>query len=62
MGVLLSTKNDWPCEINAKIAKVERASFALYKFLKSKALSKKIKVRVYTTISHMNMKYRQRQL
>jgi len=29
LGALLSTKNDWSREISARIAKAERASFAL---------------------------------
>lgn len=40
LSILLSTKNDWLQEIRMRIAKVERASFALSKFFKSKLFFK----------------------
>lgn len=46
----LSTKNDWSREIGARIAKTKIASFAQSKFFKSKILSLRINVRLYTTI------------
>ncbi|KAL4131010.1 hypothetical protein QTP88_008370 [Uroleucon formosanum] len=48
LGALLGTKNDWSQEISARIEKAERASFALSTFFKSKAPSKKTKLRLYT--------------
>lgn len=57
LGALLSTKNDWSREISARIAKAERASFALSKFFKSKALSKKTKLRLYTAIIRPTLTY-----
>jgi len=53
LGELLRTKNDSSREISARIAKAERASFALSKFFKSKALSKKTKLRLYKACSHL---------
>lgn len=44
-------------EISARIAKAERASFALLKFFKSKALSKKTKLRLYTAIIRPALTY-----
>lgn len=41
LGAMLSVKNDWLREIGIKIAKAERASFALSKFLNSYCLKKK---------------------
>jgi hypothetical protein len=57
LGALLSTKNDWSREISARIAKAERAFFALSKFFKSKALSKKTKLRLYTAIIRPTLAY-----
>jgi len=51
-GVLLSTKNDWSREISVRIAKAERASFAL-----SKVLSKKTKFRLYKAIIRPTLTY-----
>ncbi|KAL4090626.1 hypothetical protein QTP88_025425 [Uroleucon formosanum] len=50
LGVMLSAKNDWSREIGVRIAKTERAAFALNKFFKSKLFSKKTKTRLYTAI------------
>lgn len=52
LGILLSTKNDWSREISVKVAKAERASFALFKFL-----SKKTKSRLYTAIIRLILTY-----
>lgn len=49
LGALLSRKNDRPREISVRIAKAERASFALSKFHKSKAFSEETKLSVTTT-------------
>lgn len=57
LGVLLSTKNDWSRDIGARIAKEERASFALSKFFKTKALSKKPKLRRFTAIIRPTLTY-----
>ncbi|KAL4091440.1 hypothetical protein QTP88_026132 [Uroleucon formosanum] len=57
LGALLRTKNDWSREIGARIAKAERAFFALSKFFKSKALSKKTKLRLYTAIIRPTLTY-----
>jgi len=54
LGVLLRTKNDWSREVSVRIAKTERASFALSEFLKSRVLSKKTKLRLYTLINGNN--------
>jgi len=42
----MSTKKDWTRKIDLRIAKIERASFAPNKFLKSKVFFKKIKTRL----------------
>lgn len=56
--VLLCIKIDWlHWLISVRIAKAERTSFALFKFLKSKALSKKIKSRLCTTIMRSTLTY-----
>ncbi|KAL4089314.1 hypothetical protein QTP88_024368 [Uroleucon formosanum] len=47
LGALLYTKNDWSREISARIAKAERAFFALSKFFKSKALVTKRRLRTF---------------
>lgn len=57
LGVLLSTKKDWSREISVRIAKAERASFALFKFLKPKAFLKKIKSRLYTELIRLSFTY-----
>jgi len=57
LGALLSTKNDWSRERSVRIAKAERASFALSKFFKFKTLSKKTKLRLYTAIIRPTLTY-----
>lgn len=53
----MSIKNDWLREIGVKIAKTERAAFALCKFLKFKCFSKKTKTRLYTAIIRLTLTY-----
>ncbi|KAE9523129.1 hypothetical protein AGLY_016470 [Aphis glycines] len=57
VGAMLSAKNDWSKEIGVRIAKAERAAFALNKFLKSKLFSKKTKTRLYTAIIRPTLTY-----
>ncbi|VVC34371.1 Endonuclease/exonuclease/phosphatase,Reverse transcriptase domain [Cinara cedri] len=57
LGVCVNTKNDWSQEIGLRIMKVEKASFALSKFFKSKMLSKKTKIRLYTVIVRVILTY-----
>jgi hypothetical protein len=57
LGSMLSVKNYWSREIGIRIAKAERASFALSKFLKSKCFSKKTKTRLYTAIIRPTLTY-----
>jgi RNase P subunit RPR2 len=47
---MLYAKNDWLNEIEVRIVKVERAAYAINKFLKSKFFSMKTKTKLYTTI------------
>jgi hypothetical protein len=49
-GVCINTKNDWLQEIGLRIIKPGKASFALSKFFKTKMLSNKTKVGLYTVI------------
>jgi len=57
LGAMMSAKNDWSKEIGVRIAKAERAAFALNKFLKSKLFSKKTKTRLYTAIIRQTLTY-----
>ena len=57
LGVCINTKNDWSQEIGLRIIKAGKASFALSKFFKSKMLSKKTKVRLYTVIVRAILTY-----
>lgn len=50
LEAVLCTKNDWTSEIRLRIIEIIRASFALYKFLRTKLFSKKAKARLYTTV------------
>lgn len=57
LGLLLIHKNDWSWDISVRIANAERASFALSIFLKSKALTKKKKLILYTAIIRPTLTY-----
>jgi len=47
LGVTLSTKNNWSKEINIRINKAQKMFYELTKFLTSKILSRKTKVRLF---------------
>jgi sorting nexin-29 len=57
LGATLSTKNDWSKEISIRINKAQKASYALTKFLTSKMLSRKTKVRLYVAIIRPTLTY-----
>lgn len=57
LGVILSTKNDRLREIGVRIAKTERAAFALIKFLKFECFSKKTKTKLHTAKIRLTLTY-----
>jgi hypothetical protein len=57
LGVPLSTKNDWGKEISIRIIKAQKVCYALTKFLTSKMMSKKTKVRLYVVIIRLILTY-----
>jgi len=57
LGATLSTKNDRAKEIGILISKAEKTFFTLTKFFRSKCLSRKTKVRLYTAIVRPTLTY-----
>uniref|UniRef100_A0A2S2QB70 Uncharacterized transposon-derived protein F52C9.6 n=1 Tax=Sipha flava TaxID=143950 RepID=A0A2S2QB70_9HEMI len=57
LSAILSTKNDWAKGIGIRISKAEKTFFALTKLFRSKCLSRKTKVRLYTVIVRPTLTY-----
>jgi len=60
LGATLSTKNDWAKEIrirSIRINEAQKAFYALTKFLTSKMMSRKTKVRLYVAIIRPTLTY-----
>jgi len=57
LGATLSTKDDWAKEISIRINKAQKAFYALTKFLISKMMSRKTKVRLYVALIRPTLTY-----
>jgi hypothetical protein len=57
LGATLNIKNDCSKEINIRINKMEKTFYALLKFLNSKTLSRRSKMRLYVSIIRPTLTY-----